>query len=117
MATKPATRASRLKGAQPREDRNGHQRPTHGPCTFVVFGGTGDLARRKILPALSRLRLEGLIGDDTTVLAVARDTGLDDRSYRDMVRQAIEDDGMSPDQIDRWIDETVFYECIGKGTA
>ncbi|MDF2776318.1 MAG: glucose-6-phosphate 1-dehydrogenase [Geminicoccaceae bacterium] len=116
MATKPAPRASRLKGAQPREERNGHQRPTHAPCTFVIFGGTGDLARRKILPALSRLRLQGLIGDDCTVLSVARDTGMDDAKYRDLVREAIEDDGMSPEQIEEWIDATVFYQGIGKST-
>jgi glucose-6-phosphate 1-dehydrogenase len=116
MATK-AARGGRVKAPQSREERSTSERPIHGPCTFVVFGGTGDLARRKILPALSRLRLEGLISDDTTVLAVARDTGLDDRGYRDLVRQAIEDDGMSPEQIDRWIEETVFYECIGKGSA
>jgi len=115
MATK-AGRSSRLKGAHPREggDR-AHERPVHGPCTFIVFGGTGDLARRKILPALSRLRHQDLITDDTTVLAVARDTGMDDRAYRDVVRAAIEDDGMDPKEIERWVETSVFYQGIGKG--
>src|SRR5215213_11924742 len=113
MATK-AGRASRLKGAQTRDERS-HERPVHGPCTFIIFGGTGDLARRKILPALSRLRHEDLIDDDTTILAVARDTGMDDRAFRDLVRQAIEDDGMDPKEIDAWVDKTIFYQGIGKG--
>jgi glucose-6-phosphate 1-dehydrogenase len=81
----------------------------------VIFGGTGDLARRKILPALSRLRNEDLIDDDTTILAVARDTGMDDRGFREVVRAAIEDDGMDAKEIARWVEKTVYYQGIGKG--
>src|SRR5262245_8239238 len=99
MATK-AARPSRLKGVQRSEaSERAHERPVHGPCTFVIFGGTGDLSRRKILPALSRLRHAELIDDNTTILAVARDTGMDDRGFRDVMRQAIEDDGMDPKEI------------------
>src|SRR3954463_9155116 len=115
MATK-AGRPGRLKGLQAREAHDRPQGPyVHGPCTFVIFGGTGDLARRKILPALSRLRNEGLIDDDTTILAVARDTGMDDRGFREVVRAAIEDDGMDAKEIARWVDKTVYYQGIGKG--
>ena len=57
-----------MKGIQAREGQERVQeRPVHGDCTFVVFGGTGDLARRKILPALSRLRHDGLIDDNLTI--------------------------------------------------
>ncbi len=115
MATK-AGRPSRLKGAHAREaEERPHGPYVHGPCTFVIFGGTGDLARRKILPALSRLRNEGLIDDDTTILAVARDTGMDDRGFREVVRAAIEDDGMDAKEIARWVEKTVYYQGIGKG--
>ena len=30
-------------------------------CTFVIFGGTGDLARRKLLPALAELWRHGSV--------------------------------------------------------
>src|SRR5690348_4904967 len=115
MATK-AGRPNRIKGLQAHEGQErAHERPVHGPCTFVIFGGTGDLARRKILSALSRLRHNGLIDDNTTVLAVARDTGMDDRAFRDLVTQAIEDDGMAAPEIKQWVDTTVFYQGIGAG--
>src|SRR6476659_11269548 len=115
MATK-AGRPSRIKNAQPREDNErSHGRPVHGPCTFIVFGGTGDLARRKILPALSRLRHDGLIDDNTTILAVARDKGMDDRGFRDVVRQAVEDDGMDAKEIERWVETCVFFQPVGSG--
>jgi glucose-6-phosphate 1-dehydrogenase len=113
MATKAGR--SRLKGAHAREQDRASERPVHGPCTFIIFGGTGDLARRKILPALSRLRHDDLITDDMTVLAVARDTGMDDRSYRGVVREAIEDDGMDAKEIEQWVDSCIFYQGIGKG--
>ncbi len=43
-----------------------------GPCAMVIFGASGDLTRRKLLPALQNLRRAGLLGDDFAVVAVAR---------------------------------------------
>jgi glucose-6-phosphate 1-dehydrogenase len=45
---------------------------------FVVFGATGDLARRKILPALARLATRGALPDDFIVVGVARSPMSDD---------------------------------------
>lgn len=42
------------------------------PCTIVIFGATGDLTRRKLVPALYNLRREGLLHADTTILGFAR---------------------------------------------
>src|SRR6476620_916434 len=114
MATK-AGKPNRLKGGQAQRHERANERPLHGPSPFLSFGGPGDLARRKILPALSRLRQQDLIDDDTTILAVARDTGMDDRGFRDLVRAAIEDDGMDAKEIARWVEKTVYYQGIGKG--
>ena len=36
-------------------------RPDPGPTIFILFGGTGDLAKRLVLPAFYRLALEGLL--------------------------------------------------------
>src|SRR5260370_20548851 len=35
--------------------------PDRGPTVFVLFGGTGDLAKRMVLPAFYRLAVEGLL--------------------------------------------------------
>ena len=48
------------------------------PAVFVVFGATGDLSRRKILPALYHLYGQGLTAGGCTILGVARDEGMDD---------------------------------------
>ena len=41
-------------------------------CDIVVFGGTGDLAMRKLLPALYYLHRDGHLHPDTRILALAR---------------------------------------------
>ena len=55
------------------------------PCDFVVFGGTGDLAVRKLLPALYLRDRDGQLPAETRVIAASR-AGLDVRGYRDKVR-------------------------------
>lgn len=58
------------------------------PCVVVVFGGTGDLAARKLLPALYRLHLEGLLPRGFAVVAYASPNWTDD-DYRRWVREAL----------------------------
>jgi glucose-6-phosphate 1-dehydrogenase len=55
------------------------------PCDFVVFGGTGDLTVRKLLPALYVRDRDGQLPTDTRIIAVSR-AGLDTSGYRDKVR-------------------------------
>jgi glucose-6-phosphate 1-dehydrogenase len=53
-------------------------------CDIVVFGGTGDLAMRKLLPALYLRDRDGQLTADSRILAASR-AGLDDAGYRDKV--------------------------------
>ena len=55
---------------------------------LVIFGGTGDLARRKILPGLFRRFCAGQMPPEARVIGAAR-TDLDDAGYRDFVAEAI----------------------------
>jgi glucose-6-phosphate 1-dehydrogenase len=43
-----------------------------GPCYFVIFGATGNLASRKLLPALCQLDEAGRLHDDLRFIAFAR---------------------------------------------
>src|SRR5881296_935518 len=62
--------------------------PVH-PTTLVIFGATGDLARRKLLPALYNLGHEGALPERFNVIGIAR-SEMDDDGYRDMARESIE---------------------------
>ena len=76
------------------------------PCDFVIFGGTGDLAVRKLLPALYLRDRDGQLPADTRIIAVSR-AGLDDAGYRDKIRASWA--GSSPprllddDTVDRFL--------------
>ena len=59
------------------------------PFDLVIFGGTGDLARRKILPGLYRRMAAGQMPDTARIIGAARGE-IDDAGYRDMVRDAIQ---------------------------
>ncbi|MEE9387440.1 MAG: glucose-6-phosphate dehydrogenase [Paracoccaceae bacterium] len=69
------------------------------PFDLVIFGGTGDLARRKILPGLHRRFLAGQLPGNPQIIGAARGD-LDTQGYRDMVREAIREFGDAEDQAD-----------------
>jgi glucose-6-phosphate 1-dehydrogenase len=59
------------------------------PTTLVIFGATGDLAHRKLLPAIYNLAHEGALPERFNLIGVSRsDMPHDD--YRKMVRESIE---------------------------
>jgi glucose-6-phosphate 1-dehydrogenase len=80
------------------------------PFDLVIFGGTGDLARRKILPSLYRRLADGQMPDDARVIGAAR-SELDDSGYRATVREALEEfvpeARRDPEAMAR------FLECVG----
>ncbi|HEX6694156.1 MAG TPA: glucose-6-phosphate dehydrogenase [Longimicrobiales bacterium] len=47
--------------------------PTPDPCTIVIFGASGDLARRELFPALFDLHRQGLLPDGCRIVGVARE--------------------------------------------
>ena len=42
------------------------------PCTYVIFGATGNLSRLKLMPSLYHLEAAGLLSDSTRICAVGR---------------------------------------------
>lgn len=60
------------------------------PAVIVIFGGSGDLTKRKILPALCNLFLDGHMPEQFEVLGVAR-TPLADEEWRKAMKEAVAD--------------------------
>ncbi len=58
------------------------------PVAFIIFGATGDLAKRMLLPALYRLFAEGALSDKLAIVGVAR-RAMTDEAFREMVRDAV----------------------------
>ncbi len=85
------------------------------PCVFVVFGATGDLARRKILPALFKLFADQ-DAPDCIVLGVTRSADIDDASYRATALQAVTDAGLPAAAAGHWAEGTLYYQAINGGS-
>ena len=83
---------------------------------FVILGGTGDLAARKLLPALRRLKEQDLLDADFRVLGVSRRTDLDDEGYRAWARDALPTDAGGADGLDSWCRGCLHYASLGSGT-
>jgi glucose-6-phosphate 1-dehydrogenase len=60
------------------------------PFCLVIFGSSGDLTRRKIMPAVYRLYRYNLLPDSFFVLGAAR-TEMDDKEFRERMREAVKE--------------------------
>ena len=58
--------------------------------TLLMFGATGDLARRMLLPSLYALDSDGLLPADLRIIGTAR-TELDDQAFRDRADEALKE--------------------------
>src|SRR5918999_2019305 len=61
--------------------------PQADPCVVVIFGATGDLTKRKLMPALYDLCRLGCL-DEVRILGVGRHEMPEDE-YRNLVREAL----------------------------
>ncbi len=73
------------------------------PALVVIFGATGDLAHRKILPAFYNLRRAGLLPSETSILGYAR-RPYTDAAFTAEMRQAVEEHSRNPVEQALWDD-------------
>jgi glucose-6-phosphate 1-dehydrogenase len=87
-----------------------------GPTVFVLFGATGDLARRMVLPAFWRLAGEGLLPAQWLLVGNGRGE-VADEDFRARVRDALAGSGPDPER-KRWdaFAERVFFAGGGFST-
>src|ERR1041384_7002391 len=87
-------------------------KPT-GPCVMVIFGATGDLTSRKLIPALYNLLKSGLTSEQFAVVG----TGGDDYSeekFRDMMTERLRMFATSELEESKlqWLVNRIYY-CAG----
>jgi len=84
---------------------------------FVVFGGTGDLMERKLLPALYRLSRGSENVGRTQVLGIARSTDFDDASYQSWALEALREAGLNDPDMREWCEEHLGFQSIRDSTT
>jgi glucose-6-phosphate 1-dehydrogenase len=84
--------------------------PTPGPTTLVIFGASGDLTQRKLLPALYRLSRGQRLPARFSVIGVARASTGDD-GFRGKLRDSLREfAGVSEeDEVARSLAQRMFY--------
>ncbi len=82
------------------------------PASLVIFGATGDLAKRKLLPAVFGLWQDGLLGSAFNVVGVGRQE-MTDEQFRDYALEALktskETDTPQPGALEKFR-ELLYYE-------
>ena len=83
-----------------------NEKPT--PCTLVIFGGSGDLTRRKLIPALYSLFRQNRLPEPFTIVSCSR-TEMTDNQYRDRLRTGYRDNGMDLTDWDAFASDLYYY--------
>jgi glucose-6-phosphate 1-dehydrogenase len=84
------------------------------PSLFVIFGATGDLSRRKILPALYQLHVQGLTKKGLVVLGVTRDDNIEDEAFRQVAIEAVHKAAPESDAaaVQEWAQKFVYFQDV-----
>ena len=87
-------------------------------CVFVMFGATGDLSGRKLLPALFYLADNRLLPKKYAILGVARARDRSDAQFRKWARAALADAGLPARHgIRSWCDACLHYQAVDEASA
>jgi len=107
-----------MNNSRPADEGNcqkaGSERKALEPCSIVIFGASGDLTSRKLIPALYQLYKERQMPDDFRIIGFARREKSDD-SWRTELRTALDQFSRTKpvdEEIWKKFSATLFY-CQG----
>jgi len=87
------------------------------PFDFIAFGGTGDLAERKLLPALYQRQRAGQFSEPTRIIGTSR-AKMSHKEYREFARKAISDHvkaaEIEPEQLETFLARLHYVAADGK---
>ena len=82
---------------------------TSDPCVMVIFGATGDLTKRKLLPALYNLAKEDFLPHKFAIIGVGRQE-MSSEEFRKMVLEELKEFVTeADDKLIKWFQERTFY--------
>src|SRR3984957_11679053 len=83
------------------------------PCVIVIFGATGDLTARKVMPALYNLAQDGNLSEQTVVVGVSRKQ-YSDLSFRAQIREGVDKFSRTKTTDEAWsaFEKKLFYTRV-----
>jgi glucose-6-phosphate 1-dehydrogenase len=83
---------------------------------IVIFGASGDLTHRKLIPAFYHLYANGLLPEDFAILGVSRTT-YSDQEFRDKLRSALEENEKTDAAILTKFCQHLYYQALNTSDA
>ena len=93
--------------------------PTAPSCAIVIFGASGDLAKRKLIPAIYELARQKLLDEKSYVMGYSR-SQMSDEQFRQSAREAVEKFARSKPidpQVWKSLESRMFYNAADYGSA
>jgi glucose-6-phosphate 1-dehydrogenase len=93
--------------------------PTAPPSAIVIFGASGDLAKRKLLPAIYDMAAEGLLSEKTYIVGYSR-SALTDEQYRKVARESVQKHARNKtidEALWKKLEERIYYTQADYGSA
>src|SRR5499427_5883815 len=80
------------------------------PCVMIIYGASGDLTKRKLLPALANLAQEGLLSEQFAIIGFAFDQ-MNTESFRQKLTEGVKALADAPldETIWNWFLERIYY--------
>ena len=96
--------------------RQQQEMPTPKDQVIVLFGATGDLAKRKLLPGMYHLMRVGLMPERFRIIGTARKR-LGEEEFRELARQSIRGSGRKAGDHEAWerFAESLRFASVGDG--
>ena len=91
-----------------RETENEQSGKPTGPCVMVLFGGAGDLTKRKLVPALFNLVKAKLLSDNFAIIGISVDD-LSLEQFRNQVTGFLQPEDRG-NQAWQWFTQRLYYE-------
>jgi len=93
--------------------------PQAPPCAIVIFGASGDLARRKLLPAIYDMAANGLLNDKTYIVGYSR-SAMTDEQYRKVARESVQKHARNKaldEALWKKLEDRIYYTQADYGSA
>ena len=80
------------------------------PAVMVIFGGAGDLTKRKLIPALYNLASQGLLPDRFAIVGISR-REMNSEAFRERIGRDLQEFATGPVEASlwNWLEERLYY--------
>jgi glucose-6-phosphate 1-dehydrogenase len=92
--------------------------PSVEPHLFVIVGATGDLTKRKLLPALFHLRTSGESEKQNALIVGAAQPEMSEEAFRLWAYESLDKSvGRNTPDLRRWCNENLHYQSVRRGES